>query len=230
MKARQFEPAAPELMDRPEARPADLAEALRSLRGLNRFFGSYALVRHFLRRWIKRGDCLRVLDLATGSGDIPRLMVNHASAVGAKIQVTAIDFQPATVEIARHWSRDYPEISYQTADVLSYQSDEPFDLVNCALALHHFSFDDAVRLLRRARELSRRFVLVSDLRRGFFCTAGVHLLTAFIFKDAMTKNDGRLSAARAFSFDELRDLAECAGWENFGGGKFRFARQGIWLE
>jgi hypothetical protein len=46
----------------------------------------------------------------------------------------------------------------------------------------------------------------------------------------MTCADGRTSAARAFSFRELRILAERAGWKNFGHAKFAFARQAIWLE
>ncbi len=230
MSARQFEAAEPEWMDRPDATPADLENALRSLRGLNRYFGSYRLVRHFLRRWIRHGDQLRVLDLATGAGDIPQLVADHARAVGAKVEITAVDFQPITIQIAQRWSADYPEISFRAADVLEYQSDQPFDIVTCSLALHHFASDDAVKLLRRCRDLSRRFVLVSDLRRGLECSVGVYLLTALIFRDPMTKNDGRVSASRAFSSDELRDLARRAGWENFGAAKFRFARQAIWLE
>jgi hypothetical protein len=102
--------------------------------------------------------------------------------------------------------------------------------VLCTLTLHHFSDEDAVRVLRRCRELSRRFVLVSDLRRGFLLQAGVHLLTAVIFREPMTRYDARLSAERAFSFSELRGLALRAGWHNFGHKKFRFARQAIWLE
>jgi len=46
----------------------------------------------------------------------------------------------------------------------------------------------------------------------------------------MTRHDARLSAIRAFSFSEMRDLALQAGWENFGHQKFCFARQAIWLE
>jgi 2-polyprenyl-3-methyl-5-hydroxy-6-metoxy-1,4-benzoquinol methylase len=230
MVARQFEAAEPEWMDRPEASAAELEGALRSLRGLNRYFGSYRLVRHFLRRWIKGGDEVRVLDLATGSGDIPRLIVDHARAVGARVAITAIDFQPTTVAIAKRWSTNYPEIAFEAADVLNYESEKRFEIVICSLALHHLSSEDAVKLLRRCRELSTRFLLVSDLRRSLECTVGVYLLTALIFDDAMTRNDGRISAARAFSFDELCDLARRAGWENFGAGKFRFARQAIWLE
>ncbi len=217
-------------MDRPDASPAELEAALRSLRGLNRYFGSYRIVSRFIRRWIKRGDRLRVLDLATGSADIPRVVADHARRVGAEAEIVAVDFQPTTIEAARRLSVNYPEISCVCADVLTFESNEPFDVVICSLALHHFSDDDAVKLLRRARELSRRYVLISDLRRGPLVRLGVYLLTLLIFRDRMTREDGRVSAVRSFSFAELRVLAIRAGWQNFGAGKFLFARQAIWLE
>ena len=87
-----------------------------------------------------------------------------------------------------------------------------------------------MRLLQQCRELSNRFVLVSDLRRGLLATIGVYLLTALVFREPMTRTDARLSAERAFSFREFRSLAERAGWRNFGHRKFRFARQAVWLE
>ena len=230
MSQRQFEPSRPEWMDRPDAPPEELEAALRSLRGLNRYFGSHRVISIFLKRWIKRGERLRVLDLATGSADIPRLAVNYARKVGAEIEIVAVDFQEQTIETARRMSTGYPEITCRLADVLKFDDDERFDIVICSLALHHFSDEDAVRLLRRARELSRQFVLVSDLRRGFLATGGVELLTGLIFRDRMTRADGRTSAAAAFTLAELRDLATRAGWRNFGSGSFRFARQAIWLE
>ncbi|MGI8821137.1 MAG: methyltransferase domain-containing protein [Chthoniobacterales bacterium] len=230
MSARRFAADEPELMDRPDAAPAELEAALQSLRGLNRYFGSYRIVSHFLQRWMKRGDRLRVLDLATGSADIPRLVADHARRVGAAVEIVAVDFQPTTVEMAERASVAYPEISCVCADVLTFTTEEPFDIVICSLALHHFSDEDAVTLLRRAREVSRRYVLVSDLRRGPLVRIGVYFLTALIFRDRMTREDGRTSAARAFSFRELRELATRADWRSFGAGKFRFARHAIWLE
>jgi hypothetical protein len=71
---------------------------------------------------------------------------------------------------------------------------------------------------------------VSDLRRSFSLVAGVYVLTTLIFREPMTRYDARLSAIRAFSFSEMRDLALRAGWENFGHKKFYFARQAIWRE
>ena len=227
---RQFDPAEPELMDRPQPVSAELESDLHNLRQLNRFFGSYALVRRFLRKWIQPRETLRVLDLATGSGDIPRLIADHTRQIGVSAQIDAVDQQAATVEIAQKLSHDYPEIVFRQADVFEWGEPRAYDIVLCSLALHHFTEEDAVRLLRHCRELTRRFVLVSDLRRGLLATIGVYLLTAILFRDPMTRYDGRVSAARAFSFRELHALALRAGWNNFHHRRFRFARQAIWLD
>jgi 2-polyprenyl-3-methyl-5-hydroxy-6-metoxy-1,4-benzoquinol methylase len=227
---RSFDPAQPELMDRSQPVSAELERDLRNLRQLNRYFGSYAVVLRFMRRWVKLGDRLRVVDLATGSGDIPRLIVDLARKIGAAVQIDALDQQASTLEIAKKLSADYPEISFLQANILEWQSPDRYDIVLNSLALHHFSEEDAVRLLCHCRELSRKYVLVSDLRRGWLASLGVYLLTALIFREPMTRYDGRLSAARAFSFRELAELARRAGWKNFGHGKFHFARQAIWLD
>jgi 2-polyprenyl-3-methyl-5-hydroxy-6-metoxy-1,4-benzoquinol methylase len=227
---RHFDPAEPELMDRPQPVTAELVSDLRNLRQLNRHFGSYALTTRFLRRWVQPGAQLRALDLATGSGDIPRLVIDYARKVGAIVTVEAIDQQNSTLEIARGLSADYPEIDFKQGDVLFFGEDGQYDIVLSSLALHHFDEAAAVRMLERCRHLSRRFVLVSDLRRGFLATVGVYLLTAMIYRESMTRTDARLSAERSFSFREFGSLAERAGWRNFGHRKFRFARQAIWLE
>jgi 2-polyprenyl-3-methyl-5-hydroxy-6-metoxy-1,4-benzoquinol methylase len=227
---RSFNPDEPELMDRPQPVTPELVSDLRNLRELNRCFGSYALTLHFLRRWIQPGAQLRVLDLATGSGDIPRLVVDYARKVSAKATVLAIDQQSSTLEIARGLSANYPEIDFIQSDVFFFGEEGQYDIVLCSLALHHFDDRAAVQLLERCRKFSRKFVLVSDLRRGWLATVGVYLLTTFIYREVMTRTDARLSTARAFSFREFRSLAERAGWPNFQQRKFRFGRQAIWLE
>jgi 2-polyprenyl-3-methyl-5-hydroxy-6-metoxy-1,4-benzoquinol methylase len=227
---REFDPATLELMDRPQPVSAELERDLHNLRQLNRWFGSYSLISSFLRRCIQPGARLRIADLATGSADIPRLIADHARNVGAEVSIDAVDQQSATLEIAKKLSATYPNISFLNENILEWQASEPYDIVFCTLVLHHFSEEDAVRVLRRCRELSRKFVLVSDLRRGWLGALGVNLLTATIFREPMTRFDARLSMARAFSFSELEDLANRAGWINFGHRSFRFARQAIWLQ
>src|SRR5262249_26265493 len=144
---RRFDPAVLEMMDRPQLVSPELERDLERLRQLNRWFGSYRLVSFFMRRWIMPGAQMRVVDLATGSGDIPRLLVDHARRIGARIEVDAVDHQAATLEIARTLSADYPEISYHAANILEWGSVQAYDIALCSLVLHHFSDDDAVRLL-----------------------------------------------------------------------------------
>src|SRR3954452_11911307 len=226
---RSFDPAVLEMMDRTQPVSLKLARDLARLRQLNRWFGSHRLVSTFIRRWITPGAQMHVVDLATGSGDIPRLLVDHARKIGPRIQVDAVDRQAATLEIASSLSTGYPEISYHEANILEWDSAQRYDIALCSLVLHHFSDDDAAKVLRRCRELSKRFVLVSDLRHGFLLVGGIYMLTAVIFREPMTRFDARLSAQRAFSFREMSKLAIHAGWKNFGHKKFRFARQAVWL-
>jgi 2-polyprenyl-3-methyl-5-hydroxy-6-metoxy-1,4-benzoquinol methylase len=226
---RQFDPGKLELMDRPQPISAELEQDLYRIRQINRYFGSYRLVSQFVRRWIKPGDNVRIVDLATGSGDIPRLIVDHARTIRAQVQIDALDRQSPTLEIASKLSVEYPEISFVEADMLEWQPANQYDIVLCTLVLHHFSEDDAVRVLQRCRKFSRNFVLVSDICRGWLASVGAYLLTALFFREPMTKHDARLSVARAFSFQEMHVLAQRAGWTNFGHEKFRFGRQAIWL-
>lgn len=217
-------------MDRPQPVSAALISDLENLRTLNRYFGSYRLIRFFLRRWIRPGDKLRIVDLATGSGDIPRLVIEFAREIGAQVEIDAVDFQESTIQIAQMLSTDFPEIHYYCADIHQFGENESYDILLFSLALHHFSSDNAVRLLHRCCELSRGHVLVTDLCRGWTATIGVALLTTFLFREPMTRNDARVSAARAFSFAELENLANAAGWKGYKHRTFRFARQAIWLE
>ncbi|MBE7211423.1 MAG: methyltransferase domain-containing protein [Gluconacetobacter diazotrophicus] len=229
MFPREFDPAQPELMDRPQPVTRELEVDLANLVGINRYFGSHRLIRGFLRRWFRPGESYRVLDLCTASGDIPRLMVDWARTRGVHLQIEAVDYQASTLAVARRLSAGYPEIVYREGDALAVGGGAgEYDFVFCSLALHHFAEEGAVILLRRARELARRGVLVADLERSRPAQAGVWLLTAVLYREPMTQQDARVSVRRAFSYRELAALARRAGWEHFGHRRFPVARQAIW--
>src|SRR6266849_1546151 len=151
---RRFNPAELELMDRPQPVSAELERDLENIRRLNRWFGSYALISIFLSRWIKPGARLRIVDLATGSGDIPRLIAEYGRKVGGELRIDALDRQSATLEIAKKLSVHYPEITFIETDVFSWQPSTTYDVVFCTLALHHFSDDDARLSIARAFSFS----------------------------------------------------------------------------
>lgn len=227
---RTFDPDEPELMDRPQPVTPELETDLHNLASLNRWFGSHRLVRKFLARWLETDRPYRVLDLATGAGDLPRVMAGWARRRGVSLQVDAVDANPSTLEIASRASRDFPEITFLRDNVLTFAPAQTYDLVCCSLALHHFSEADAVRLLCRCRDLSHRFTLVSDLERSPATLLGIQALTTLLYREPMTRADAVASAHRAFSFAEFRALAEAADWADFGHARFLFCRQAIWLD
>jgi len=232
---REFDPSVREWMDLEQPVSPELERDLDNLVTLNRVFGSHALVRSFLRRHLDRSRPWRILDLATGAGDIPRMIATWAREQKIEVTIDAVDFQPSTLEIARARSTAFPNIAFHEGDIRSFGRDRienatadpnagpsnqeaapaTWDIFLCSLALHHFSEDDAVTILRHAATLSRRHVLVSDLRRCAAGTLGVDLLTAVWMREPMTRNDGRASVRRAFSFAEFAELARAAGWRDF---------------
>jgi SAM-dependent methyltransferase len=223
---RFFDPCNLELMDRPQPVSSQLLIDLQNLEKLNRYFGSHALVLRFLKRWARAGESVRIIDLCTGFGDIPRRMVDWCRKNAVTVRIAAVDSQAATLELAE--TAGYPEISFVRADVFEFE--EPADLVFCSLALHHFSDDKAGELMRRIKQMASRAVLISDLERTDLGILGIDFLTATLFRQPMTRHDARLSIRRAFSFREMHRLAEEAGWERFGHARFPVCRQAIWLE
>src|SRR6478672_10177543 len=96
-----------ELLDDPaEATPRELRQSLRDIRMANLVGqGTAVVLRHLpdvLAGW-PAGRTLHVLDLATGSGDIPRAVLRWCRRHGIACRITASDISPEVLEeTARH--------------------------------------------------------------------------------------------------------------------------------
>jgi Methylase involved in ubiquinone/menaquinone biosynthesis len=228
MTRRTFDPAVREQMDLEQPVTPELERDLANLVTLNRLFGSHAIVREFLSARLDPGRRWRILDLATGAGDIPRLVSRLASERRIEVEIDAVDAQSSTLEIARRNAP--PDIRFHCADIRNFGEERIWDIVLCSLALHHFSDDDAALVLRRAAGLSRKHVLVTDLRRCTAGTLGVDLLTTLWMREPMTRHDARISVRRAFSFQEMAAMARRAGWTHFEHQRRFCFRQALWMD
>ena len=227
---RRFEESRPEWMDVAETASPELEADLANLESLNRRFGAHRLVLDYLEPVLARRQPLQIADLGTGAADIPRVVVARARALGCPVLVTAVDRQQPTLEIAGKFSDGFPEIRFVRADFLNFAEGTVYDVVLCNLVLHHLDETDAIRLLRRCRELTRGVSLVTDLRRSRLAQAGIFAVTGLFYREPMTRHDARLSAERAFSFPELRKLAIAAGWWGFRHRRAPFFRQALWMD
>ncbi|HEX8362929.1 MAG TPA: methyltransferase domain-containing protein [Longimicrobium sp.] len=208
--------AGEERMDAPDADPRELARSLADLRGVNRWLGGTRVVLHHLARLVERHPRreYRVLDVATGSADIPLAVADWGRRRGVKIRVVATDAHPATLAEARARVAADPDVTAEPADALALpHADGSFDFALCSTALHHFDSDeDCVRVLRELDRVTRLGAIVNDLHRTRMAYVGARLLAATFWRThPITRNDGPLSVQRSFTPEELRSLAARAG-------------------
>ncbi len=227
---RHFEESRPEWMDVAETTTPELERDLANLESLNRRFGAHTTVLGCLDPLLRLGHPMHLLDLATGAGDIPRAIVARARQLGCPVLITAVDRQQPTLAIAERRAQAFPEIHFVQADMLTFDTGTQYDVVMSNLALHHLEEFNAIRLLRRCRELTKGVALVTDLRRSRLAQAAIFAVTGLFYREPMTRHDARLSAERAFSFAEVTKLAVAAGWWGFRHRRRPYFRQALWMD
>ncbi len=209
---------AEELLDLPDHDPAELAANLRDIQRVNRLAGgSAATLRHLpgLVRQIPRGHPLEILDLATGSGDIPRDLARWAACQARPLRLTVSDLSPQILGIARRTLAGIQGVTFTVCDAREVPlPDRAFDIVLCSLSLHHFAPGDAVRLLREMERLCRTGFIVNDIRRAAAGYVAAWTASRIATRNRLTRHDMPLSVRRAYTPDELRVLLQEAGIAN----------------
>ena len=209
--------AGAELMDEPAQDRAELARSLDDLRAVNRWLGGTRVILHHLADLVARHprDAYRILDVATGSGDIPLEIARWARGEDVQVRVVATDNHATTLAFAREHTAAEPAVQVEAADALRLPyADGAFDFVLLSTALHHFDDErDCIRVLREMHRVSRVALVVNDLARSRTALLGARLLAAtFWRRHPVTRHDGPLSVRRSFTPDELRTLAARAGF------------------
>jgi len=203
----------PELMDRPGHDPTVLADNLYDLRLVNRWLGGAMLTVGGLERLTDRlgpHAPLRVLDVAAGGADISRVVAGWARRRQRDALVVATDLSHEILRLATH--PPGPGLVFAVCDGLHLPfRDGAFDAAVCSLVLHHLRPDDAVRLLREMRRVSRLGIVVNDVVRWWPGVWGAWLMSRLFSRNPLTRHDGPLSVRRAYTRPELRDLAARAG-------------------
>ncbi|HLU24147.1 MAG TPA: methyltransferase domain-containing protein [Longimicrobiales bacterium] len=205
-----------EHLDAPVHDPRELETSLDHLAGVNRWLGGRRIVIRHLAPLCAPDRPTYLLDVGTGSADVPRAIVRWAREHGRPVRVVATDVHPQIVEIARHRTAADPEITVKRADARRLPfCDGAFDVAILSLTLHHFDDVDQLCVLRELRRVARRAVLVNELERNWSNYLGARLLAATLWRrDRITRHDGPLSVLRAFTSDELLDRARRAGLPN----------------
>jgi len=201
----------PEWMDEDNADPEELRQSLVFIERVNRYLRyTRTLIRHLARLSVawKPGEDISILDIATGSGDVPREILAWGKKRGVDLRITGVDRQAETLQLARE-TKTGPQIRFVRADALALPfTPGSFDYVICSMFLHHLSENEAIAVIESADRISRRGFLIADLERSRRAYAWISLFT--LLSNPMVKHDARVSVKQAFTRDEILELCRRA--------------------
>ena len=194
-----------ELLDIDAGTPEEIADSLADLRQINRWLGGAFTTRKLVERVAERTHSARLslLEVASGSGDLPALISRQLARRNLELNVTLLDRAPTHL-------RDAPAFTRVAADVFALPfADNSFDLVSCCLFAHHLSPEQLPDFLAESLRVSRRAVLINDLIRH-----PMHLALVYaglpVFRSRITWNDAPASVRQAYTAKEVVDLAKSA--------------------
>lgn len=209
-----------EWMDDPELDPALHAAALTGLARINLFSGSTRILWPSVFEAARRKNAghkpLRVLDVATGSGDVPVRLWKKARRAGLQLDIAACDASEMALSFAsKRAAQAGADVRFFQFDLLGDEELRgEYDVVCCSLFLHHLHEEDACRVLQRLARVTREALLVNDLLRN----PGGLLLAAIaprlLTRSPVVHHDAMRSLQGAFTESEARALAERAGLRN----------------
>jgi 2-polyprenyl-3-methyl-5-hydroxy-6-metoxy-1,4-benzoquinol methylase len=204
----------PEVMDDPALDRQRHFAALRGLARLNGLSASASIVWRPIAQLArqKKVDRLRVLDIATGAGDLPLRLWHKARRARLQLDLRGVDISPHALEFARQRAEsEGAAIEFSQLDVLNEELPRGYDVVISSLFFHHLENHRAAVLLRGMADAANHLVLVNDLRRSVTGWILAHAAARLFTTSDVVHTDAPLSVKAALTINEMRDIAAAAG-------------------
>ncbi len=205
-----------EWLDQGAGTLADARANLNDMWRLNRLTGGVrAVARHLLPHLNNPSCTYRIADIGAGSGLLARFLADWASRHRIPMQVYAVDRSARHLALAQENTRANPAVRLIQGDGTALPfAPQTIDFFVTTLFMHHFDPDALIEVLRHTFETARRGIVMSDVTRGLLPQIGLRLIHPIAAPHPFTLHDGLLSIQRAYTPDELTDLARAAGLTN----------------
>ena len=202
----------PEEMDDPQLPESLHVAALRGLARLNRATGvAPAIYRRLRRLVLAAGRPLKVLDIATGSGDMPIYWAKRARRERIPLQFAAVDISPTAIQFAQEAAiREQVDIQFLQRDVLAERLPSGYDILTCGLFIHHLHEPQIVKLLQSMQSASNLAMILCDLERSRLNLACVWFASHALSRSEIVHRDGVRSVRAALTRDEFNRIASQA--------------------
>ncbi|MFO7963923.1 MAG: methyltransferase type 12 [Desulfobacterales bacterium] len=198
----------PEGMDHPEFRRISAEQSFRFIGFVNRFLGGTRIVRRFVSSQIARTPedrILRILDIGSGSCDIPISVCRWAEKKGHSIHFTCVEngrhaFRIGSEKVA---GTNLP-IEMIQDDIFNHFPEKAYDCAVGSMFFHHLSEAGILELVQRLRAFVRTSLLINDLCRNVLGYFGCRLLVWPLPK--CVEHDALLSVRKSFKTAEMHEL------------------------
>lgn len=204
----------PELMDQPGLVESDHHAALAGLSRVNVITRSSNMLWPSIASLADGNHPLRILDVASGGGDVTCAIANRALRANVNVEVSGCDISPVAVEYAKQQAakRGCSNVDFFVHDILADDLPQQYDVIVSSLFLHHLDRDEALILLERIGNAATRGAFVSDLRRTRLGYVMAYVGTRILSRSPIVHYDGPQSVAGAFTSEEALSIAQEAGW------------------
>jgi 2-polyprenyl-3-methyl-5-hydroxy-6-metoxy-1,4-benzoquinol methylase len=155
---------------------------------------------------------LSVLDVACGAGDLAIGLAQRARARGIAVSMEGCDISQTAIDHARRRAVERgATVTFFQHDALTQPLPQQYDVVVCALFLHHLDEGDATRLLTTLGRAARSLLIVTDLDRSRLGLALAWIGTRLLTRSPVVHVDSLRSVRAAWTRAEAEALATRAG-------------------
>ena len=207
-----------ELLDEGAVPSSEVRRSLSDLRRVNRLFGGRKILTATVLAESMRVGLSRIsiLDIASGSCDLPLAVLDAAQERGLDASAVALEYWHRHLALFRGDWKARPNLQPVCADAFRAPfADKAFDFVTCSLFFHHLTEERAVALLSQMSCWARHAIIVSDLERHPLPYYFFRAFSRFFLASPVSRVDGAISLQQSFRRNELEQIAERAGLENF---------------
>jgi len=200
-----------EILDDENVDPKVMIRSMHDVERANKIFGGANAALHEIEATLATlPKCATLLDVGTGTADIPALARPLARKHEITMKTIGFDVSPALLE---HFRNRHDSVVLGDALRLPF-SDASVDIVTCSQVLHHFRDADAQRLIIEMNRVARSCVVISDLRRSIVAAGGLWLASFVLKFHPVSRHDGVVSVMRGFTPHELGKLVSSAIGKN----------------
>lgn len=200
-----------EIMDDFDLQGKEMEILLTDLKRVNQLLGGNSITVNGIKKLLTSTSTKNatIIDIGCGDGELLRQCAKFTRKNKWKCTFIGVDANKHILETAKSRSKAYPEISFQTVNILSEDIKlyKP-DIFLCTLFLHHFKNEQITNILASLMKQAKVGVVINDLHRSKIAFKLFKLFSAIFIKTRIAKHDGLVSVARGFKKQELNKISE----------------------